>query len=93
MRIGICTLRLGIPGTFSLKDKRQVCSSLFSHIRQNFNVSVAEVSEQDSFRKSVVAIVAVNTSFGHLHSTLSKVVSFVERDFRVTIEDYGIEII
>ncbi len=93
MRIGICTLRLGIPGTFSLKDKRKVCSSLFSHIRQNFNVSVAEVSEQDSFRKSVVAIVAVNTSSDHLHSTLSKVVSFVERDFRVTIEDYGIEII
>ncbi|MCD6427019.1 MAG: DUF503 domain-containing protein [Caldisericaceae bacterium] len=93
MRIGICTVRLGIPNTFSLKDKRQVCSSLFSHIRQNFNVSVAEVSEQDSFRKSVVAIVAVNTSSKHLSKTLSKVVEFIEKDYRVMIEDYGVEII
>ncbi len=93
MRIGICTVRLGIPNTFSLKDKRQVCSSLLSHIRQNFNVSVAEINEQDSFRKSVIAIVAVNTSSKHLNATISKVVEFIEKDYRVMIEEYSVEVI
>jgi uncharacterized protein YlxP (DUF503 family) len=93
MQIGICTLRLGIPGTFSLKDKRQICSSLFSKIRQNFNVSIAEIDDQDTFRKSTIAIVSVNTHTAHLNRTLSKVVEFIERDFRVIIEDYSIEII
>jgi len=93
MQIGICTVRLGIPGTFSLKDKRQVCSSLFSKIRQNFNVSVAEVEDQDSFRKSTIAIVSVNTQTKDLNRTLSKVIEFIEKDFRVLIENYSIEII
>lgn len=93
MQIGICTVRLGIPGTFSLKDKRQICSSLFSKIRQNFNVSVAEVEDQDSFRKSTVAIVSVNTQAKDLNRTLSKVIEFIEKDFRVLIENYSIEII
>ena len=93
MQIGICTVRLGIPDTFSLKDKRQVCSSLFSKIRQNFNVSVAEVEDQDSFRKSTIAIVSVNTHVKDLNRTLSKVIEFIEKDFRVLIENYSIEII
>ncbi len=93
MQIGICTVRLGIPDTFSLKDKRQVCSSLFSKIRQNFNVSIAEVEDQGSFRKSTIAIVSVNTRAKDLNRTLSKVVEFIEKDFRVLIENYSIEII
>jgi len=93
MQIGICTVRLGIPGTFSLKDKRQVCSSLFSKIRQNFNVSVTEVEDQNSFRKSTIAIVSVNTQTKDLNRTLSKVIEFIEKDFRVLIENYSIEII
>ncbi len=93
MQIGICTIRLAIPDTFSLKDKRQVCASLFSKIRQNFNVSVAETDNQDTFRRATVAIVSVNTDRMHLHSTLSKVVSFVEKDYKVIIQDYTIEIV
>ena len=86
-------MRLAIPGTFSLKDKRQVCASLFSKIRQNFNVSVAETDSQDTFRRATVAVVAVNTDRAHLHSTLSKVISFVEKDYRVVMENYTIEIV
>jgi uncharacterized protein YlxP (DUF503 family) len=93
MQIGICTLRLAIPDTLSLKDKRRVCASLFSKIRQNFNVSIAETDMQDTFRRATVAVVAVNTEKNHLYRTLSKVVSFVEKDYRVRIEDYSIEII
>lgn len=93
MQIGICTVRLGIPDTFSLKDKRQVCSSLFLKIRQNFNVAVAEIEDQDSFRKSTVVIVSVNTRTKDLNRTLSKVIEFIDKDFRVLIENYSIEII
>ncbi len=93
MQIGICTIQLGIPGTFSLKDKRQVCSSLFSRLRKNFNVSIAETLHQDSYRESVIAVVAVNTDKSHLYRTLSKVVKFIEQDKRVNIQDYTTEIL
>ena len=93
MQIGICTVRLAIPDTFSLKDKRRVCASLFSKIRQNFNVSIAETDNQDTFRHATVAVVSVNTEKTYLYSTLSKVVSLIEREHRVIIEDYSIEVI
>jgi len=93
MQIGICTIRLGIPGTFSLKDKRQICLSLFSQLRKNFNVSVAEASEQNSYRKSVITVATVNTDKVHLYRALSKVVEFIEQDRRVNVQDYTTEIL
>ncbi len=93
MRIGVCTVKVGIPDSFSLKDKRAICLSIFAKIKGNFNVSIAEVGSLDSFRRAEVAIVSVNTNNAHLYSTLSAVVGFIEKDLRVRIEDYNIEIL
>jgi uncharacterized protein YlxP (DUF503 family) len=93
MQIGICIIWLGIPGTFSLKEKRQVCSSLFSRLRKNFNISIAETGQQNSYRKSVITVVAVNTEKAHLYSTLSKVIEFIKKDCRLNIENYTTEVL
>ncbi len=93
MQIGICTIQLGIPDTFSLKDKRNICSSLFIRVRKNFNVSIAETLKQDSYRESVITIVTVNTNKSHLYRTLSKVVEFIEQDKRVNIQNYTTEVL
>jgi uncharacterized protein YlxP (DUF503 family) len=48
MVVGVCTLRLLIAGSQSLKDKRQVLKSILDRTRERFNVSAAEVDELDS---------------------------------------------
>jgi len=93
MRIGLCTVKLEIVDSFSLKDKRSVLLSLFSKLRANFNISVAEVERLNSFKHGEIAFVSINTESSHLHSTLSSIIGFIESDFRVRIEDYKIEII
>lgn len=93
MRIGLCTVRLEIVDSFSLKDKRSVLLSLFSKLRTNFNISVAEVERLNSVRHGEIVFVTVNTESPHLHSTLSSIISFIESDLRVRIEDYKVEII
>ena len=47
MIVGVCTVELFIPEGRSLKGKRQVLQSLKNRLREKFNVSVAEVGEQD----------------------------------------------
>ncbi len=93
MQIGICVIWLGIPGTFSLKEKRQICSSLFSRLKKNFNISMAEIGQQNSYRKSVIAVVTVNTEKAYLYRTLSKVVEFIKKDYRLNIENYTTEVL
>ena len=91
MHIGVLTLHLSIEGADSLKDKRQVVRSLTAHLRNKFNVSVAEVDELDIWRRAVVGVVVVSNEHAFANQVLSKVVDHVEGDWRVVLDDYGME--
>lgn len=93
MHIGVLTLNLSIDGADSLKDKRQVLKSLIAHIRAAFNVSVAEVDENDIWRRAVLGIAVVSNETKFANAVLSKVVDHVEGDFRVVLDDYSIEML
>jgi uncharacterized protein YlxP (DUF503 family) len=93
MHIGILTLRLSIEGADSLKDKRQVIRSLIQHLRNKFNVSVAEVADLDVWRRATVGVAVVSNDARFANQVLSQVVNHVENDWRVVLDDYGIEIV
>lgn len=57
--IAAITLEVRIDHAQSLKDKRQVVKSLKDRLRDRFNVSVAEIADQDVWRHGVVAVVTV----------------------------------
>ncbi|HET8579713.1 MAG TPA: DUF503 domain-containing protein, partial [Nitrospiraceae bacterium] len=59
MVVGLCTLELYIPDGHSLKAKRQVLLSLKDRLRDKFNVSIAEVGDQDLWQKAVLGIACV----------------------------------
>jgi uncharacterized protein YlxP (DUF503 family) len=58
MYVGAMRVRLIVRESHSLKDKRQVLNSIRDKLRNNFNVSVAEVDEQEN-RQMIVLGVAV----------------------------------
>lgn len=59
MIVGLCTVELFIPGSQSLKDKRQVLLSLKDRLREQFNLSVAEVDGHDLWQKTVLGLACV----------------------------------
>lgn len=91
MHIGALTLHLSIEGADSLKDKRQVVRSLTQHLRNKFNVSVAEVDDLDIWRRATIGVAIVTNEVPFGNQVLSKIVDHVEDDWRVTLDDYGIE--
>jgi uncharacterized protein YlxP (DUF503 family) len=79
MVIGVCTLTLHVYAAQSLKDKRQVVKSILSRVRNEFNVSIAEVGGQDTWQRAELGVACVSTDQGYAHGQLESVVRFIER--------------
>ena len=92
MLVGRCWMELEIAESHSLKDKRRVVKSLIDQVRQRFNVSIAEVDRQDSWTRSTMGVCWVANERRFLDQALARVVQFVQRDARLTLLDYGMEI-
>jgi hypothetical protein len=77
MSIGVLKVRLRLPENDSLKGKRRVVKSIVTQVRNKFNVSVAEVEDQDLWQLVTLGIVCVSTERRHANEILSKVAEFI----------------
>ena len=94
MNVGVCRIRLRLPENESLKGKRHVVKSVVERVKNKYNVSIAEVDEQDAWQVISLGISCVSESAQHANEMLSKVVDFIERTrFDVEMLDYDLEII
>jgi uncharacterized protein YlxP (DUF503 family) len=74
--------------------KRQVSKSIIERVKNKYNVSIAEVDDQDLWQLLTLGITCVSTSGPHANEILSKVVDFIQRSkFDMEMLDYEIEII
>lgn len=74
MVVGVLRLTLYIHGAASLKDKRQVLRKVTDRLRSRFNVSVAEVGDNDVWQRAVVGIAAVANDHSFVNEVLDKCV-------------------
>ena len=94
MIVGVCKIKLRIPENMSLKGKRSVVKSIITQLKNKFNVSVAEVDDQQLWQIATLGVCSVSNNSRYTNEVLSKVMSFVtDGRFDVEIIDYEIEII
>jgi len=86
--VGLLQVELTIPSADSLKAKRMVLRSLKDRIRKNFNVSIAEVGDNDQWQSAVVAVALVSNDKRFANRVLSKVVDFIESSRDLVVDDY-----
>ena len=77
----------------SLKDKRQVIKSIMERLKSRFNISIAEVDLNDSWKTSIIGFACVTNDTNHANQILSNVIKFMEGDNRVEIIEEEIEIL
>jgi hypothetical protein len=80
MIVGLCTVELFIPNGHSLKGKRQVLLSVKDRLRDKFNVSVAEVGEQDLWQKAVLGIACVANDRTYVNRVLDQALNLIGRE-------------
>lgn len=94
MKVGICKVQLRIPENESLKGKRRVLKSLTSRAANKFNISIAEVKDNDMWQLATLGFSCVGNDTSHINEMLSRVVNFIGYS-RGDVEmlDYEIEIL
>ena len=94
MNVGVCKIRLRLPENLSLKGKRRVLKSITTQVGNKFNVSIAEVDDQDLWQVATLGICCVSNNKRYTNEVLSRVVDFIaNRRFEVEMLDYEIEIL
>ena len=93
MFVAILKLDLHIPMSNSLKHKRMVLNSFKSKIRNNFNVSVAEVDNSDKWQRAKVAISHISSEKAHMLKVMEKLLNFVEAFNGVELLNHEIEVL
>jgi len=94
MVVGICQLLLRLPDNRSLKGKRQVVRSVVQRVRNQFNVSVAEVEYQNRWQVCGLGIGCVTSDARHADEMLNKVVDYIaELNSEAVLGESRIEIL
>ena len=94
MNVGVCRIEFRLPENLSLKGKRRVLKSITTRIRNKFNVSVAEVDNQNLWQLATIGVCCVSNNNRYTNEVLSKVVDFiVDGRFEVEILNYESEIL
>jgi uncharacterized protein YlxP (DUF503 family) len=78
-------LRLHLPFSHSLKDKRQIVRSLQARIRENFGVSIAETGDLDLWQSAELTIALAASDARHARATLDKIAEFID-DFHLPVQ-------
>ena len=90
MIVGMMRVELHIPGNSSLKGKRQVVKSLIARLHNRYNVSAAEVEDQDVWQTAVVGVVCVTNSARHADEILRHALAFIEEE-RLDLDVVSVE--
>ncbi|MBA7575522.1 hypothetical protein ES708_17352 [subsurface metagenome] len=94
MNVGTCRVRLRFPENLSLKGKRQILKSITTRLRSKFNISVAEVDDNELWQVATLGISCVSNNKRYTNEVLSKAADFIVNGrFDVEMLDYEIEII
>ena len=88
MTVGLLTVDLYLSQSQSLKEKRMVLKSLKDTLRRQFNVSVAEAEDQNTWQRTRLGIAGVGDDRRYVNGQLSQVVEWVRAQRSVELTDY-----
>ncbi len=92
MVVGACEIECIIFECNSLKEKRHVIKSIIQRLQSRFNISIAEVGENDKWQRSIIGFSVVSNSNKHIDSTICSVINFMDNDERIEIININTDI-
>ncbi len=88
MVIAYALFDLHLPGCRGLKEKRMIVKSLKSRIRNQFEVSAAEVGGQELLQRAQLGVAAVGPDQQPLDALLQEILRFVESNLDGELLNY-----
>jgi len=89
--LGVITFRL--HDCRSLKGKRKIVKSIITQLKNNFNVSVAEVGSNDVYQRAVIGFALVGNNRSVINAKIDKIFNLADELGLAEIIDSDMEII
>ena len=93
MRIATIIFKLRASWVHSLKEKRMIVKSLVAKLRNRYNVSAAEIDEQDTHQIIVIGVAAIVPHNAFADSLMEDISQFVDENTEAEIIDEEREIL
>jgi hypothetical protein len=93
MIIGTGKIYLYANWVHSLKEKRMILKSTVAKVKNKYNVSIAEVENQDMHQSIVIGIACVSNDTRHANSMIQNVLDFIEDTTEAIVEKEEMEIL
>jgi len=93
MNAGIFKIKIHIPENHSLKEKRRIVKSLMSRLRNQYNISIAEVDDHDLWQIATIGISCISNSNNHVDQIINNIIKYIEQNYpELEIVNHEIEI-
>jgi len=93
MVVGLGNIQLRLHDCRSLKGKRKVVKAIIQRIRNNFNVSVAEVGSNDIHQRAEIGFALVGNDKTVINSKIDKIFNLTDALGLAEVIDMDLEII
>lgn len=87
MTVAIARVTLFLGEGHSLKEKRMVLRRLKDLVRGKFNVSIAEVGENDKWQRAILGLTLVASDRKFADTALNEVLSFIRGEVQLSNEE------
>ena len=91
LEAAVLEVRMRLRSSHSLKEKRKVVRSVKDRMRSRFNVSVAEVDDQDLWQSIVLAFAAVGSDPGYVRGELEAILNQLRVHPEAELLDWNIQ--
>ncbi len=91
--VGICQVELLLPQAQSLKDKRFVLNSVKARIANKFNVSIAEVDQNDLWQRATIGMAVVVNERKFVDQVFSKILNLLDEEERLEVLKHQLEVV
>jgi uncharacterized protein len=91
MVVGVLKIHLHLPGSNSLKSKRKVVLSLKERIKNKFNVSVAELEDNDLWQVCTLGVAVISNDSAFANQVLSKIADLAGNHPEAVVTDISME--
>ena len=91
MTVGLLRIEFIIPSINSLKEKRSLIRKLKNRVRNEYNVSVAEIGNLNNFGKGMIGFTTLSKDGNVPQKILSGVEEYIDKHFNIIVIDRLIE--
>ncbi|MBU2253085.1 MAG: DUF503 domain-containing protein [Pseudomonadota bacterium] len=93
MVVGTGLIDLRIPESGSLKEKRGVLSRIIRRTQNKFNVSIAEVGDNDHWRRARIGFSVVGNDKPYINAKMDHILNFIDQLLLADVVRSRIEIV